>query len=163
MTKLLAAAACASVLLGWNAWPSAQSVSGEAVYRQRCAGCHDLVSPRIPQRAALQKMPASRILRALDFGVMMNIAYPLRRDEREAVAMLLGNGASDPAPLPSAFCADRRVAFDVRSKTAWNGWSPADANTRFQSLEAAGLTVDQVKRLAVKWVSALAGALSAFA
>jgi polyvinyl alcohol dehydrogenase (cytochrome) len=100
MTKLLAAAACASVLLAWGAWPAAQTASGEEVYRQRCAGCHDLVSPRIPLRAALQKMPASRILRALDFGVMMNVAYPLRRDEREAVAMFLGSGASDPAPAP---------------------------------------------------------------
>jgi polyvinyl alcohol dehydrogenase (cytochrome) len=164
MTKLLAAAACTSVLLAWNSvWPAAQTVSGEEVYRQRCAGCHDLVSPRIPLRAALQKMPASRILRALDFGVMMNVAYPLRRDEREAVAMFLGSGANDPAPLPSAFCADRRVVFDARSKTAWNGWSPADANTRFQSLEAAGLTVDQVKRLDVKWVFAFDGDVSAFA
>ncbi len=163
MTRLLAAAACASVLLVWSAWPAAQTASGEQVYRQRCAGCHDLVSPRIPVRAALQKMPASRILRALDFGVMMNVAYPLRRDEREAVAMFLGSGARDPAPAASAFCADRRVAFDARSKIAWNGWSPADANTRFQSLEAAGLSVDQVKRLDVKWAFAFDGDVSAFA
>src|ERR1700682_5410763 len=121
MTKFLAAAACASVVLAWSAWPAAQTASGEEVYRQRCAGCHDLVSPRIPPRAALQKLPASRILRALDFGVMMNIAYPLRRDEREAVAMVLGSGASDPAPLPSAFCAGRQVTVDARSRSSWNG------------------------------------------
>src|ERR1700732_590465 len=121
MTKLLAAAACASVLFAWSARSAAQTASGEEGYRPRCAGGHDLVPPRIPLRAALQKMPASRILRALDFGVMMNVAYPLRRDEREAVAMFLGSGARDPAPAPSAFCADRRVAFDARSKNAWNG------------------------------------------
>ena len=39
----------AFVLLVWHegaATASAQ-VSGEAIYRERCAGCHDLVSPRI--------------------------------------------------------------------------------------------------------------------
>src|SRR5580704_13918530 len=87
MTKLIAAAACAFVLLVWSAWPAAQTASGEQVYRQRCAGCHDLVSPRIPLRAALQKMPASRILRALDFGVMMNVAYPLRRRRHSALTV----------------------------------------------------------------------------
>src|SRR5581483_6248564 len=48
--------------------------SGEAVYRERCAGCHDLTSARIPRRDALKLMSSSRILRALDFGVMMNVA-----------------------------------------------------------------------------------------
>ena len=70
--------------------------AGEAIYRERCAGCHDLTNARIPRRDALKLMPASRILRALDFGVMMNVAYPMRRDEREAVATFLGSGASDP-------------------------------------------------------------------
>ena len=38
-----------------------------------CAGCHEVVNPRILPRDVLQKMPAARILRALDFGLMMNV------------------------------------------------------------------------------------------
>ena len=82
---------------------------GEAIYRERCAGCHEAANARVPRREALRLMPAARILRALDFGVMMNVAYPLRRDEREAVATFLGSGASDPTPAAAAYCADRTI------------------------------------------------------
>ena len=76
--------------------PASAQVSGEAIYKQRCAACHDSGSPRVPPRAELQKFSASRILRAMDFGVMNNIATKLRQDEREAVATYLGvPGGSD--------------------------------------------------------------------
>ena len=42
--------------------------SGEDVYKTRCAGCHDQNTARIPSKEALQKLPAARILRTLDFG-----------------------------------------------------------------------------------------------
>ena len=142
---------------------SAQEPNGETVYRQACAGCHDRLSPRIPPRIALEQMSAARILRALDFGVMMTVAYPLRRDEREAVAKFLGRGAGEPAPPASAFCADRRVTLEASSKSAWIGWSPTSANTRFQPSEAAMLAPEQVKRLDLKWAFAFDGDLSAFA
>ena len=57
----------------------AAPVSGEAVYQKRCAACHDSSSPRVPPRDVLKQLPAARILRALDFGVMMNVASPLTR------------------------------------------------------------------------------------
>ena len=153
-----------SMVIAWLAvWPAAQAPSGEAVYRERCAGCHELTTPRVPPRAALQRMPAARILRALDFGVMMSVAYPLRRDEREAVALYLGSGAADPVPSPAAYCADRSVRIETRPRAQWNGWSPTDTNTRFQSADAAGLTADQVQRLELKWAYAFDGDVSAFA
>jgi predicted flavoprotein YhiN len=73
----------------------AARASGEAAYLKYCASCHEQVSARIPTREALTKMSASRILRTLDFGLMMSIAYPMRRDEREAVL-----GALTALPLP---------------------------------------------------------------
>ena len=163
MKKWLASLACVFALSVATAPPAAQVASGEAIYRERCAGCHDLVTARIPPRDALKKLPASRILRALDFGVMMNVAYPLRRDEREAVATFLGSGASEPVPPPSAYCADRVVKIAGRPKTQWNGWSPTEGNTRFQSSDVAGLNVDEVKRLQLKWAFAFDGDVSAFA
>src|SRR5262245_15362351 len=72
---------------------SASKAAGETVYKQRCAGCHDQTNPRIPPRSALNQMPSMRILRALDFGAMMTVAYPLSRDQREAVAAYLGTSA----------------------------------------------------------------------
>ena len=147
---------------GMVATPSAQP-SGEAIYRERCAGCHDLVTARIPPRDALRNMSSARILRALDFGVMMNVAYPLRRDEREAVATFLGKAGGDPAPPPSAFCAERTAKLAARPKIRWNGWSPTDGNVRFQPADQAMLTVEQVSRLELKWAFAFDGDIAAFA
>lgn len=159
-------ALAAFVLLLWRegaATASAQ-VSGEAIYRERCAGCHDLVSPRIPHRDTLKKMSAARVLRTLDFGAMMSIAYPLRRDEREAVAAYVGTAtATDPTPPPAAFCANRTVQIAARPRAQWNGWSPSDANTRFQPADVAGLTADAVRRLELKWAFAFDGDITAFA
>src|SRR5579871_4297929 len=72
---------------------AAPAPNGEAVYAKYCASCHEQVGARIPQRSALEQMSPTRILKTLDFGAMMSIAYPIRRDEREAVARFLGHGA----------------------------------------------------------------------
>ena len=68
----------------------AAPVSGDALYQKRCAACHDSAAERVPPRDALKKMSVARILRALDFGAMINIAGPMTREEREAVATFLG-------------------------------------------------------------------------
>ena len=85
--------------------PQTATVSGVDVYQKRCASCHDQAGSRAPMREVLQKLPAKHILRALDFGVMMGVAGPMKRPEREAVASFLGTGAAEPGPSASAFCA----------------------------------------------------------
>ena len=52
-------------------------VSGEALYEKRCSSCHDTSAERVPPRDVLKKMPVARILRALDFGAMINVAGPI--------------------------------------------------------------------------------------
>lgn len=149
-----------SVIAGLYA---ATGVSGEAVYAKRCAVCHEQINPRIPHRETLKKMTASRILRSLDFGAMMSIAYPLNREEREAVAGYLGIPGKESPPKAEAFCSDRRVKVADRSEFTWNGWSPGTANTRYQNSSAAGLTIDQVRRLKLKWAFGFDGDVTAFA
>src|SRR5260370_35527461 len=84
---------------------SSPTVSGADIYQQRCAQCHEnAAANRAPSRDTLQKMPASRILRTLDFGLMMGVAYPLTREERETVADYLGPKGSEPEPPAAAFC-----------------------------------------------------------
>src|SRR5688572_18476083 len=90
---------------------AAQTSSGEALYKARCAACHDNADGRTPPKESLQQMTRLRILRTLDFGAMMTIAYTLRRDEREAVVNFLGKPGPDPAPRPEAYCADRSVTL----------------------------------------------------
>jgi len=107
-------------------------------------------------------MPATRILRALDFGAMMTVAYPLSRDERNAVATYLGTNAPAIAYPASAYCADKRVVVSNRPKAAWNGWSTGSNNARYQTADAAGLSIDQVRGLKLKWAFGFDGDVTAF-
>ena len=142
---------------------AADPPTGEALYQKRCAACHDQPSPRIPPRAALENLYASRILRVMNSGAMMTIAYTLKRDEKEAVAAYLGKPGAEPGPPPAAFCKDRAVKVDSSTKLAWNGWSPTTTNARFQPAAVAGLSIDQVKGLKLKWAFAFEGDISAYA
>jgi mono/diheme cytochrome c family protein len=134
---IIGAAVAAGPLAGHTAF--AQTVSGAGVYQQRCAQCHEnAAANRAPSRDALQKMPASRILRTLDFGLMMGVDYPLTREERPAVANYLGTKGPELAPPPAAFTAVLNGIALGRIGREWNGWSPSAANTRFQP--AGGIT-----------------------
>jgi polyvinyl alcohol dehydrogenase (cytochrome) len=137
--------------------------TGEAVYLEYCAACHDHPGPRVPPRSALQELSAARILHTLDFGVMMSIAYPLQRTEREAVAKFLGKPGNETGPPPSAFCSNRSFSWVGDSAAGWPGWSTTSSNDRFQSAERAGLSVPQVRNLKLKWAFGFAGDITAFA
>ena len=157
---IIGAAVAAEPLAAQTA--SAQTVSGAGVYQQRCAQCHEnAAANRAPSRDALQKMPASRILRTLDFGLMMGVAYPLTREERTAVANYLGTKGPEPGPPPAAFCSAEQHPLSAESAGNWNGWSPSAANTRFQP--AGGITREQVSKLKFKWAYGFAGDVTAFA
>lgn len=141
----------------------AAGVSGEEIYLKNCAACHDQVSPRIPPRDAIKKLSVARILRTLDFGVMMSIAYPLRREEREAVAKFLGTSGEEAGPPASAFCSVRQPPVSTAGSSNWNGWSPTPSNTRFQNSSQAGLTREQIPRLKLRWAFGFSGDITAFA
>ena len=159
------ALACVLGLAGSGTASAAQqpAPTGDAVYAKYCAACHEQVGARIPTREALTKMSPARILRTLDFGQMMSIAYAMRRDERESVARFLGKGM-DEATLPaSAFCKADRPAMSAASRESWSGWGPSLTNTRFQTAEQAGLHAQDVGRLELKWAFGFSGDVTAFA
>jgi polyvinyl alcohol dehydrogenase (cytochrome) len=133
------------------------------VYAQYCAACHEQIGASIPTRGALTQMSPARILRTLDFGLMMSIAYSLRHDEREAVADFLGKGRDEAALPASAFCKPDRPAMSATSRESWTGWGPSQANTRFQTTESAGLNVRDIGRLELKWAFGFPGDVTAFA
>ena len=139
------------------------AATGEEIYAKRCAMCHDQVNERIPPRIALQKLPASRIVRTLDAGVMMAVGFTLSREDRVAVASYLGTNATESGPPPSAFCSDRTVKLVAKPKLSWNGWSPDASNARFQPAEVARLSVDQVHNLKLKWAFGFDNDVIAFA
>jgi polyvinyl alcohol dehydrogenase (cytochrome) len=138
-------------------------VSGDQVFQKNCAGCHDHATDRIPPRTALQKLTKERILRTLDFGVMMSVAYPLKRDEREAVADFLGTTGGETKLPASAMCSAGRQLLSGGAVGTWNGWSPSGNNARYQSADQAGFGIGQVPRLKLKWAFGFADDVTAFA
>jgi polyvinyl alcohol dehydrogenase (cytochrome) len=140
--------------------PASAAVSGEAVYQRRCASCHDSASERTPPRNALKQLSVARILRTLDFGVMINVAYVLSREEREAVASYLGVERPDAPVPPQAYCSDRKATIGAAPNPAWNGWGPDLSNTRYTT--TGGIALNQVGKLKLKWAYAFEGDVSAF-
>ena len=147
------------------AWPRHRHLpDGAALYKTRCAACHDNPDGRTPPRESLQAMTPSRILRTLDFGAMMTIAYTLRRDEREAVAQFLGKPGAEPAPRPAAFCADRHGARSTTSPGRRGTAGARRATTRASCRRRwPSSTAAQVPRLKLKWAFGFEGDISAFA
>jgi polyvinyl alcohol dehydrogenase (cytochrome) len=159
----ISAAAAQNPAAGSSTALAAASVSGADVYQKRCARCHDQAGSRAPSRDALQKLSAARIMRTLDFGLMMAVAYPIKREEREAVANYLGT-KSEEAPLPaSAFCSANVSILSGPANDTWPGWSPTASNARYQTTEQAGLTSTQVRHLKLKWAIGFPGDVTAFA
>jgi polyvinyl alcohol dehydrogenase (cytochrome) len=154
--------AAGALLLACGAGLNA-AVSGPEVYQKYCASCHDQTSPRIPPKAALQKLSSARIMRTLDFGLMMSIAYPLKREERAAVAGFLGIAGPEAGPPASAFCTSDKHPLAAATRSNWNGWSPTVGNTRYQATAQAGLAIGQVRQLKLKWAYGFAGDVTAFA
>jgi polyvinyl alcohol dehydrogenase (cytochrome) len=131
------------------------------VYQKRCSACHDHATETIPPRDALKQLSVARILRTLDFGVMINVANVMNREEREAVASYLGvNRVDDATVPPQAYCSDRTVNIGASPSPVWNGWSPDLTNARYTT--TSGITLNQVGKLKLKWAYAFEGDVSAF-
>ena len=92
---------------------------------------------------------------------MMSVAYPLQRDERQAVAAFLGTSAPEATPSSRAFCPAVRPIMGADARHTWNGWSAASSNTRFQ--DSGGIAAADVTRLKLKWAFGFDGDITAFA
>src|SRR5713226_9652261 len=70
---------------------------GAALYRQRCAVCHEGgAADRAPDRTILQKFPSASIVRTLETGVMREVVGSLTPAERDAIATYLTGKAPNP-------------------------------------------------------------------
>ena len=143
---------------------SAQVPSGEAVYKQHCAACHEGSIPRMPTREALRGMTPEHVETALSSFTMRRQAAALSPSERRAVAAFVTGRAAGSyrAPLEvipkSAYCS-AAVSGNAAGLTgpSWNGWGLNPQNTRFQSAQAAGISAADVPRLKLKWAFGLPG------
>src|SRR5262245_28907475 len=112
--------------------------SGAAVYKQRCATCHEGTLPRMPNRQALAAMTPEHIESELAAFSMRRQGALLSPAERRAVAEFLtgrpaGSYRAPIAVIPkSAYCTTG-TAGDPLNGASWNGWGIDLQNTRHQT------------------------------
>ena len=157
---------CVLLLLALVAARPAWAQDGATVFKLYCATCHEGPgNDRAPTREVMGQLSPEQILQALEKGAMQVQAAERSRAQRRSVAEFLSGktfGAAPHQPFPeSAYCANTGVKSDASLHApAWNGWGVDNANTRFQTGAAAGLSAAQVPALKLKWAFGLPGASS---
>jgi polyvinyl alcohol dehydrogenase (cytochrome) len=131
---------------------------GAAIYKERCASCHDMPEGRTPAISAIKAMSGEAIYVALTNGAMKTQAQGLSTPQ---IFLLLGyiaptGGAATEAPSLTPTCKAPAPFGASAFKTAmsaprWNGWSTSVTNSRFQDARGAGLTASNVSRLKLRW------------
>ncbi len=141
---------------------------GFGIFQQRCMSCHGNPNAplKAPEPAALRQLTPEKILDALTSGVMKVQGQALSDNQKKQVAESLagrplGTGTEgDAANMPN-HCASNPAFSNPASGPASNGWGVDVANTRFQSAKAAGLTADDLPKLALKWAFGYPNGVSA--
>ena len=104
-----------------------QAPTGEGVYRQHCAACHEGTLPRMPTREALRAVTPEHIETALSSFTMRREGAPLSAAERRAVAEFL-SGRPAGAGLGGAYRAggNNRYAGAERRMAAGAAYAGAE-------------------------------------
>lgn len=129
----------------------AQAQDGEALYKERCAACHESAAGRAPSMGALKQMTAQAVYAALTNGSMKAQVSGLSTQAVLSILVYIAPaGGSDAKPAFEKNCPAASPAF-VAGTSGWNGWSPDVTNARYQDAEAAGLSAADVPKLKLKW------------
>ena len=136
-----------------------QAQDGAALYKERCARCHDSDTTgqpngRIPSIGAIKQMTGEAIYAALTNGVMKSQTRGL--STQEVISLLVyiapvGDAGAKPAFEKNCTANAPLKADASASGGPWGGWSPSVTNSRYQDAKAAGLAAADVPRLKLKW------------
>jgi polyvinyl alcohol dehydrogenase (cytochrome) len=132
----------------------AQYQDGEALYKERCASCHDSPSGRIPSIATIKQMSGEAVYSAMTAGTMKSQTSGL--STQQLVSLLVYIAPASGASTKTAFEKSCPGKAPLRPGVStwrgpWGGWSPSVTNARFQDGMAAGLAATSVPRLKLKW------------
>jgi polyvinyl alcohol dehydrogenase (cytochrome) len=129
---------------------------GAALYKQRCATCHDgAAQARMPSHSELAARTPEAVYKAMFEGAMVPQSAGLSAEEGRAIARFVTGKEFAVAPTKlAAQCTAAPSPVRIQS-TDWNGWGNDLANTRFQS--SPGLSAADVPNLKLKWAFAFEG------
>ncbi len=142
---------------GGSALSQDQAPDGAALYREKCAMCHDSAQDRIPPRFILARRSADEVINALTSGSMKQQAAGLSAAEIRAIAVYVTGkqpSALMAGPANGNMCREPGGAIRLDADQ-WNGWGRDTDNSRFQPRP--GLKPEDVPRLKVKWAFAYPG------
>jgi len=133
--------------------------AGEALYKERCAVCHEGGATRAPGREGLKLMSPENVRFALSSGSMMMQGMGLSSPQiADVIEFLTGKVPPIERISPEAFCSGGTPSFaDPFTKPHWNGWGANLEQHRFQPAEMAQLSADQVPKLKLKWAFGFPG------
>src|SRR5262245_76246 len=132
---------------------------GAAIYKERCASCHDAPEGRVPALSAIKAMSGEAIYVALTMGAMRSQAQGLSVPQIFAligyIAPTGGSAAANSAALTRTCKGDSSFSLaafkSAMTAPNWNGWSTTATNSRFQDAKSAGLNASNVPALKLKW------------
>jgi len=129
----------------------------------KCHGKEDM--PQAPGVAALRELTGERIYELLT-TTASHKALNLSEDDKRHVAeslsgRLLGSGEIGDAKLMPNRCTANPPMPDPAA-SGWNGWGGDPSNARFQAAPSAGIPVEDVPRLKLKWAFGMPGAHAAY-
>ena len=131
-------------------------VSGEPIFKAKCAQCHEPAVGRAPTKELLAARAPEEVYDALTIGAMKPMAAGLSDAELYGVTRFI----TGKSPVPNA----PPVADTNLCKTngplqpngpQWNGWGRDVANSRYQPKP--GFTAADVPQLKLKWAFAYPG------
>ncbi len=126
---------------------------GAAIYKERCASCHDAPEGRVPALSAIKAMSGEAIYLALTSGSMKSRAEGLSAPQIFALIGYIGpsGGKQAASTVIERTCKEDSSFQPAANTPRWNGWSPSLTNSRFQDASQARLTAADVPRLRLKW------------
>jgi polyvinyl alcohol dehydrogenase (cytochrome) len=131
-----------------------QAQDGAALYKDRCASCHDSPQGRVPSFSEIKLMTGEAIYAALTNGVMKSQTNGLSTQEVLSLLVYIaptGNAGAKPA-FEKNCTGNPPVKLDASAWGGpWRGWAPSVTNSRYQDPKAAGLAAADVPRLKLKW------------
>ena len=133
----------------------APAPSGEALYMEHCASCHDQPRYKAPSRFFISMTGPANVLASMVDGTMVEQASGIDADGLRAIAEFVTGTSLDAVAetsLPPA-CDDEH-GFDPSLTPSATGFGIDLQNTRFQPQATGGLSVADVPGLEVKWAFA---------
>src|SRR5262247_1450327 len=138
----------------------AASPEGAAIYKQKCAVCHDEPQDRVPPLFLIRRRSAEDVIMTLTSGSMKQQATGLSAEQIRALAIhLTGKQPGPPieANLGANRCAGAPPPINLKGPQ-WNGWGFDLDNSRFQPKP--GVRAEDVPKLKVKWAWAHPGTMA---